>query len=225
MRALPLYAPACRSGIVLGLSLLASGNLCAAGFALNEMGAAAIGNAFAGSAAFAEDLGTIYYNPAGLSRMSGRQFMLAGTALRPSVQFANQGTLAPAGTAAIGGNGGDAGGWNAVPAVFYAADLAPRLRLGIGLHSPFGLKTDYEEGWVGRYQALKSELKTININPALAYAVNEQFSVGIGVSAQYAKVELSRAIDFGAVCAARVGLAACAGGGVVPQTQGRRATR
>jgi len=224
MRALSLYAPACRSCIVLGLSLLASGKIWAAGFALNEMSAAAIGNAFAGSAAVAEDLGTIYYNPAGLSRMSGRQFMLAGTALRPSVQFANRGTLAPAGNAATGANGGDAGGWNAVPAVFYAADLAPRLRLGIGLHSPFGLKTEYEEGWAGRYQALKSQLKTININPTLAYAVNEQFSVGIGVSAQYAKVELSRAIDFGTACAARVGLAACAGGGLLPQARDGRAT-
>lgn len=224
MRALSLYAPACRSCVVLGLSLLASGKIWAAGFALNEMSAAAIGNAFAGSAAVAEDLGTIYYNPAGLSRMSGSQFMLAGTALRPSVQFANRGTLAPAGNAATGGDGGDAGGWNAVPAVFYAADLAPRLRLGIGLHSPFGLKTEYEEGWAGRYQALKSQLKTININPTLAYAVNEQFSVGIGVSAQYAKVELSRAIDFGGVCASRVGLAACAGGGLLPQARDGRAT-
>jgi long-chain fatty acid transport protein len=224
MRALSLYIPACRRCIVLGLALLCSGEIGAAGFALNEMSAAAIGNAFAGSAAAAEDIGTIYYNPAGLSRMSGRQFMLTGTALRPSVQFANQGTLGPAGSPATGGNGGDAGSWNVVPALFYAADLAPRLRLGIGVYSPFGLKTDYDERWVGRYQALKSELKTLNLNPTLAYAVSEQFSVGIGVSAQYAKVELSRAIDFGSVCAARVGLAACARGGLLPQGKDGQAT-
>lgn len=222
MRALtPGALPSCRR-IVPGLLLLACADIRAAGFALNEMSASAIGNAFAGSAAVAEDLGTIYYNPAGLSRMSGRQFMLAGTALRPSVAFRNGGTLSPAGNAATGGNGGDAGGWNAVPALFYADDLAPGLRLGIGVHSPFGLKTDYEAGWAGRYQALKSEIKTININPTLAYAVNEQFSVGIGLSAQYAKVELSRAIDFGSVCAARVGLAACAGGGLLPQARDGR---
>jgi len=173
----------------------------AGGFALNEMSAASVGNAHAGGAAAADDLGTLYYNPAGLTRLPGRQFMAVGSAIRPSAKFSNNGSTTVGGPLR-GGNGGDAGDWAVVPALFYSMDLQPNLRFGIGVHAPFGLKTEYDADWVGRYQALKSELKTINFNPTLAYKVNNQLSLGAGVSAQYADVEISRAIDFGLLAGA-----------------------
>ncbi|MET0961415.1 MAG: outer membrane protein transport protein [Noviherbaspirillum sp.] len=196
----------------------------AAGFALNEMSAAAIGGAFAGAGATAQDIGTIYYNPAGLSRMTGRQFMAAGSLVRPSVRFGNEGSLSAAGTRMLGGNGGDAGDLSLVPAVFYAGDLASGWRFGIGLQSPFGLKTDYDAGWAGRYQALRSELKTININPTLSYALSDRLSIGMGISAQYAKVELSRAIDFGSACVGALGAANCVRAGFLPQARDGKVT-
>lgn len=165
----------------------------AGGFALNEMSAASVANAHAGGAAAAEDLGTLYFNPAGLTRLPGRQFMAVGSLIRPSAEFSN------AGPSTAGGNGGDAGSWAFVPALYYAMDLRPNLKLGIGMHSPFGLKTEYDADWAGRYQALKSELRTVNINPTLAYRVNNQLSLGAGVSAQYADVEISQAINIGAL--------------------------
>ncbi len=191
----------------------------AGGFALNEMSAASVGNAHAGGAALAEDAGTIYYNPAGLTRMSGRQFTISASAIHPSAEFENRGSVSAAGTPLTGGNGGDAGRWSGVPALFYAMDLAPGLRFGLGVHSPFGLVTDYDAGWVGRYQALKSELQSIDINPVLAYRINDVFSVGGGISAQYVHVELSRAIDFGSVCIGSLGAAACAPLGFLPQAR------
>lgn len=195
-----------------------------AGFALNEMSAAAIGNAFAGAGATAEDASTIYYNPAGLSRMTGRQFSLTGSAIKPSIRFENRGSTTATGAALSGGNGGDAGSWAAIPALYFATDVVPGLRFGIGLQSAFGLKTEYDNGWVGRYQALKSELQTFNLNPTLSYAVNDKLSLGIGVSAQYAKVELTRAIDFGTVCAGALGVARCAPIGFLPQSKDGKVT-
>jgi long-chain fatty acid transport protein len=200
------------------------GEARAGGFALNEMSAASVGNAHAGSAATAEDISTIYYNPAGLSRTSGRQFMLAGSEIRPSVNFENRGSVSAIGTPLTGGNGGEAGDWSLVPALYYAMDLAPGLRFGLGIQAPFGLKTDYESNWAGRYQALKSELKSIDINPSLAYRLNDNLAVGAGVSAQYVDVELSRAIDFGSVCVGTLGPAACAPIGFVPQARDGKAT-
>jgi long-chain fatty acid transport protein len=205
---------ACAVGLA-GLFVL--GDACAAGFALNEMSAGAIGTAFAGVAATAEDASTIFYNPAGLARMSGRQFLAVGSGVKPAVQFSNAGSTSAARTPATGGDGGDAGGWSFVPALFYAADLTPALRWGIAFQSPFGLKTSYDEGWAGRYQALKSELKTYNFNPTLSYKLNETWSLGAGVSAEYADVELSRAIDFGSACVGSLGAANCARAGVLPQ--------
>ena len=37
------------------------------------------------------------------------------------------------------------------------------------MNVPFGLETDYSRDWVGRYHAVRSELTTININPAVAW--------------------------------------------------------
>lgn len=201
------------------VALFLSPPVHAGGFALSEMSAASLGNAHAGGAALAEDASTIYYNPAGLTRMSGRQFTISASAIRPSAEFENRGSVSAAGTPLAGGNGGDAGSWSGVPALFYAMDLASGLRFGLGVHSPFGLVTDYDAGWVGRYQALKSELQSININPVLAYRINDVFSVGGGISAQYVHVELSRAIDFGSVCVGSLGAGTCAPLGFLPQAR------
>lgn len=190
----------------------------AGGFALSEMSAASLGNAHAGAAAAAEDLSTIYFNPAGLTRLSGRQFMVSGSAIRPSANFENRGSFSAAGPLS-GGNGGDAGSWALVPALYYAMDISPDLRFGLGMQVPFGLTTEYDAGWVGRYQALKSDLITVDINPTLAYRLSDTVSVGGGVSAQYVNVELSRAIDFGSVCVGSAGLATCSAIGFLPQAR------
>ncbi|HCY63959.1 MAG TPA: transporter [Oxalobacteraceae bacterium] len=208
-------------------TLSLSNAVYASGFSLNEMSAASVGNALAGGAAAAEDIGTIYYNPAGLARMSGKQFMVVGSAIRPSSKFSNSGSISAAGTPMTGGNGGDAGGLALVPAMYFAMDLTPRLRFGIGLQSPFGLKTEYDAGWSGRYHALTSDMKTININPSLSYKLNDKVALGAGISAQYVDVKLSKAIDFGSICFGTFGAGAaaiCGPGGFLPQARDGVAT-
>ena len=49
--------------------------------------------------------------------------------------------------------------------------INPQWSFGLGINVPFGLKTEYDDGWIGRYQGLKSEIKTINVNPALSWQV------------------------------------------------------
>ena len=177
----------------------ASGLASAAGFALIEQNASGLGNAYAGGAAIAEDASTIFFNPAGLSRISGKQLVVSGEAIGLSVKFQNQGSTAGGGAPVTGGNGGDAGGWAVVPNLYFATDIAPQWKFGVGVNAPFGLKTDYDAGWAGRYQALETKVETLNINPSVAYQVNDQVSVGGGVSAMYIKGNLSKAIDFGLI--------------------------
>jgi long-chain fatty acid transport protein len=215
----PALAAPGLAAIVSVCALLPFSHAYASGFALNEMSAGGVGNAHAGGAAAAEDPGTIYYNPAGLTMMSGRQFMAVGSLIGTSTKFDNRRSVSATGMPLSGGNGGDAGDWALVPALYYAMDVDPRLRFGIGLQAPWGLKTEYDANWVGRYQALKSELVSVNINPALAYRYNDQLSLGAGVSAQYVDVELTRAIDFGSVCAVAIGPVPCAASGFRPQAR------
>lgn len=182
---------------VLGMSTSAF----SAGFALIEQSASGMGNAFAGAAAVAEDASTVYFNPAGLMLLNGQQVVAAGHVIAPQAQFKNQGSthvLAPATAGSLsGGNGPDGGELGLVPNTYYSAKLNDKLALGLGVNAPFGMATEYDRTWVGRYHAIRSELQTVNINPSVAFRVNEHLSLGGGVNVQYLKAELSNAIDFG----------------------------
>jgi long-chain fatty acid transport protein len=74
-----------------------------------------------------------------------------------------------------------------------------RFSIGVGAFSPFGLITEYDPSWVGRYHAVKSDLKTANISPSAAYRLTDTLSVGGGADIQYIRAELSSAIDFGTI--------------------------
>ncbi len=196
------------AGLVGGAALVASAELSAAGFALVEQSASGQGNAFAGATAAAEDASTIFFNPAGMTRIRGRQAVAGLHWISPQSDFTNDGSHLPA---ALGGGaltgGGDDGGKDAfVPNLYYLQPVGDDLVAGIGINVPFGLSTEYDAGWVGRYHAIESEVTTVNVNPSLAWRVNDRLSVGGGVSAQYIDVTLTSAIDLGALCFATTSL-------------------
>jgi long-chain fatty acid transport protein len=166
-----------------------SDGAAAAGFQLLEQNASGLGNAFAGTAAVAEDTSTIFFNPAGMMRLPGSQGVIAASAIRPSAKFHDAGS---SGALPVGADeGGDAGDWAVLPALYYAGDINANWKMGLGINAPFGLKTEYNSGWIGRFQGIKSDLQTVNINPSLAYKVNDMVSVGFGISAEKAKAELT----------------------------------
>ena len=94
-------------------------------------------------------------------------------------------------------SGGDAGESALVPNFYYAHPAGDNLVLALGIHVPFGLATEYDADWVGRYHAIKSDLKSINFNPSLAYRLSYKMTLGLGFSVQQLEAELSNAIDFG----------------------------
>ncbi|WP_455234362.1 OmpP1/FadL family transporter [Thiogranum longum] len=180
------------------LTAFSSGSM-AAGFALIEQSASQMGNAFAGGSAVANDASTIFFNPAGLTRVP-HQLILAGHIVRTSAEFSGSATDLLGNPVARGGDGGDAGTTALVPNLYYALPLDRGFVFGLGVNVPFGLSTEYNDGWVGRYHAVKSEVTTVNINPSLAYKVNDDFSVGFGLNAQYIDAELTQNIDQGSLC-------------------------
>lgn len=181
------------AGSVMAVLAAMSGTAAASGFALIEQSASGLGNAYAGGAASAEDASTIFFNPAGMSRLSGKQIVVALHAIKPSAKFSDNGlsSTATASGQLLGSNGGDAGSLALVPNFYFAMEINPQMRFGLGINAPFGLKTDYEAGWAGRFQALKSEVKTVNINPSLSYKVNEVVSLGLGIDYQKIEAELT----------------------------------
>jgi long-chain fatty acid transport protein len=188
---------------VLSVALLVTPMMSnAAGFALIEQSGSGMGNAYAGASAIAEDASTIYFNPAGMTYIEGTQVVGALHLIKPSGEFNNEGSLPgatiPLGNRPLGGEGGDIGDLAFVPNFYYKRDISEAVKFGLGVGAPFGLKTEYSKDWIGRFQGIKSELKTVNINPALAFKVNDQLSLGFGVSAMWIQAELTSAINLGA---------------------------
>lgn len=167
-----------------------SGVASASGFQLMEQNASGIGNAYAGSAAVAENASTIYYNPAGMTQLQGINVSGGVTAIRPSYKFSDNGSVVPFGGS--GSNGGDAGSWAAVPNGYASWGVTKDLYVGLGISSPFGLKTEYSPDWVGRYQSIRFDIKTVNVNPSIAYRVNEKVSLGFGLNWQRIEAEYLR---------------------------------
>ena len=204
-----------KSSISLAVSaVLASGlfatQASAAGFALIENSASGMGNAFAGGSAIADDASTVWFNPAGMTRLKGSQMTVGGHIIMTSADFTNQGSTDVL-TGPLSGSEDDGGITSVVPNFYYVTDLGGDAWFGLGITVPFGLSTEYDEGWVGRYGATTSEVSTINFNPSFAFKHSDALSIGLGLNIQYIEAALENELDSGVICAGVV-----AGAGNIP---------
>jgi long-chain fatty acid transport protein len=191
--------------VVACLALIGAEAAYGAGFEVQELSTRSLGNANAGKAAAGEDAAIAFFNPAGMTLFKQMTLSVPVQALNTTGEFKNNGSSYVAGGGIGGGDGGDPGGLSIIPSIYFIAPVMEDLAVGLSINSPFGLKTDYDSGWMGRYHALESDLKTYNVNAAVAYRFDEVFSVGAGVSWQYATATLSNAIDFGTIGFAQLG--------------------
>lgn len=185
-----------------------SGSASAAGFQLlGEQNASGIGNAGAGSAAVAENASTIFYNPAGMTQLRDREISVGGTLVKTNFEFSNNGSSAGA-TLGASGNGGNGGAFGLVPNAYMSWALAKDIHVGLGIGAPFGLKTEYDNPWIGAAQSVSFDIKTMNLNPSVAWRANEWVSLGFGVNLQRVDAEYIRAaaaINLGAGTAGAAG--------------------
>ena len=212
VRRVPSLAGICEAAAVVANVLFAcsaADEAAAAGYALREQSSSALGSAFAGSAASATDLSYMFFNPAGITRLTGDQALAGVSAILPQAEFKNGEGSTASGVPLAGGNGGNDVVPNSVVPVFYALwdvqrsfGLDENIKAGLGVNVPFALESDYADGWVGRYQALHSRLVTFNVNPVVAYEIVDGVSVAAGLQVQYASARLTNAVDFGSIALA-----------------------
>lgn len=197
---MPRLAPA---AALLLVGLLA-GRAEAAGFALREQSAAAQGNAFAGATAGADDISYMFFNPAAISRLTTPYEIVTGaTLVVPRLKLQDSRASTVLGTP-IGGSTPqrDIGEDALIPATYAALRLHEQWVVGLGINAPFGLSTEYPSSWVGRYQAIHSSLKTIDLTPTVAWSPDPRLSLAVGLQANYTDADISSAIDFGTIGAA-----------------------
>jgi long-chain fatty acid transport protein len=186
-----------RSPIAIAVALLAPTVVFGAGFALQENSGSGLGNAFAGGAAVAEDASTLWSNAAGMARLGSGQVAGALNLIQPSLKFRNANSIAAA-QQPLGNEGGDAGSLNFVPNLYVTMPIDKQWSVGLGVNAPFGLVTEYENGWIGRFQGLKSDIQTINVNPAVAWKVTENLAIGLGASYQHIDATFTSNVNYSA---------------------------
>lgn len=187
------------------LGTLVAGQASASGFQLREQSVKNLGKANAGSIV-GKDASNVSLNPAAMTNLDKNTFQADVTVIDLTADFTGSGRVLGSPAAPLsGGNGGDPGDPTVVPnmaAVFPLHGALEGMTVGASIGAPFGLKTDYEPGWVGRYRALTSDLKTIDLTLSAAVKVSDSVSVGAGLIYERAEATLSKAIDFGsAICA------------------------
>ena len=159
------------------------GIILAGGFQINEHGAKAmgLGGAFT---AVANDASAIYWNSAGMTQLSGTNFLLGSALIAPSSSFRG---VSPA--VDISRMKSQA----FFPShLFITHSFNESFSAGLGLTTPFGLGTHWKDGWVGRYLALETELKTFWVPITFAYSPVENFSIGAGFIYSFADVLITR---------------------------------
>ena len=202
------------------LGMVAAGSAFASGFQLLEQSASGLGEAFAGSGANAEDASTAYFNPASMVFMPKRNQISAGIVMiNPTMQFQDKGSTAPALTT-TGGDSGDAAPWAGVPNIHATWGVTDNISLGFSAGGPFGLRTDYDDSWRGRFLAEKSDLKGKNFNPSIAWKITPKIAIGAGANYQTFDAELTQAINFSALMCSTASVAQLCSAGLLSNNDG-----
>lgn len=163
----------------------------AAGFYIQEQSVKGLGAAFSGSTTSIDDASTVYFNPAGMTKLERMQLNAGVNLLIPDASLTDTGSTLPFGGGAAGGDdGGNPYSPTPIPNLYAVAPLGHNFWAGIGVSAPFGLASDYGDTWFGRFDSTETELKTIDIAPSIAYKANDWLSIGGGIDFQYADATL-----------------------------------
>ena len=197
------------SVVLIALACAGPGVANAAGFSLLEQTGSGIGYAYAGAAASADDASAMFFNPAALSLLDSPQAAVAAHAIVLETNFRDRGSTLPPGSLGLlpaGATRDNAGDTIPLANAYFAWPMNEQLAFGLAINTPFGLKTDYDDPWIGRFQGIRSELKTVNVNPAVSYKLNDNVALGIGLDYQYADAELTNAVMLAAALEGRASI-------------------
>ncbi|HVO09406.1 MAG TPA: outer membrane protein transport protein [Vicinamibacteria bacterium] len=179
------------------------------GFQLFEHSASGLGNAYAGQAAGVKDASAIYFNPAALTRVKGWNVVASVEPIGLSTTFTDTGSSGPYFPTTTGGKlpfpvplgdtGGDAGKWIAVPSGYVSGQLGDKVFVGVGVDVPFGLQTEWSSTFMGRFRTTKSRVHALNVNPTIAFQVNDVLSLGVGADYQHLSADLNQMVAYGSL--------------------------
>lgn len=158
----------------------ATSTALAAGFQLTEQSSLGLGRAYAGAGIVGDDLSAVHYNPAGMTLLEGTRFQAGTTWIALNADY----------------NGKDGSSENGrlkgqmIPAGYVTHQVNDKVWLGFAMTVPFGMGTEYDRNWSQSQRGTNAKIYTFDMNPNIAWKVNDFLSLGAGISVQYAKAEL-----------------------------------
>jgi long-chain fatty acid transport protein len=190
-----------KASLPMAISLaLVSQSAFAEGYKLFEQSVSAAGNAYAGRGAQVTDASLVYSNPAALTELKGSQFSGGLNLIHATTRYKDATAQSANGMPVTGRDSGKLTLSELVPFAFYSDHLSEDISWGVGVYAPFGLSSNYQDDWVGRYFADETAIKVVAMQPTVAYKLNEAWSVGAGVSVNYAEGTLSKYKDHSGLC-------------------------
>ncbi|MEO1310645.1 MAG: OmpP1/FadL family transporter [Pseudomonadota bacterium] len=176
----------------------------ASGFQINQADARAIALSYAGVASMTGDVGFLSYSPAALRGLEGVQGTLGVVVLSPTSDYSNAEATVLGGLVPVSGatGGDDATPTVTIPTAAFGARLSDKIAVGFSLHTPFGLTTEYDPSWVGRYQGVDSEIVSVAGTFSASYDIHPLVTVAAGLRVQYLDAEFTNAVDAGSIAAA-----------------------
>ena len=164
----------------------ATSTALAAGFQLTEQSSLGAGRAYAGAGIVGDDLSAVHYNPAGMTLLEGTRFQAGGVWIGLNADYSSD----------ISGeseNGRLKG--QMIPAGYVTHQVNDQVWLGFAMTVPFGMGTEYSKDWEGAGRGTNAKIYTFDMNPSIAWKVNDFLSIGGGISVQYAKAELGMGLS------------------------------
>lgn len=185
--------------IYLCFGLLAATQANAAGYQLQEYSVTGLGRSFAGQGIMGDDFSALGYNPAGMNFVNQSGFQLGATTvdIRSKVRGESTDSMYPLGYTPKTSGKTSTRITRVLPSFFGQYKLNDKTTLGMGVYTPFGLATDYENDWFGNVHGKYSSISVINFTPAISYKLADSLSVGLGVNIQHAMARLTSSIPMG----------------------------
>ena len=156
----------------------------AAGFMLTEQSAGALGRAYAGVGVDGTDISGVYYNPATMTLHPGTSIQAGFVAVGLDLAFEGEDK--------DGNPTTENGQYNtqAIPHGYISHQLTDNMWIGLAMTVPFGMGTEYKDGWAWNSRGISAEVLTFDFNPNVAWKVSDKLSLGAGMSIQYAAADL-----------------------------------
>ena len=133
-----------------------------------------LGPALSGLTAQADNATTVFWSPAGITRLDQQELLvgatLAVTESKFEVDESNR----------SGGSADNDNSLLAIPSFYYAHPINDKWSAGAALTVPSGFGNTYGKSWSGRYLSEESDLAFVALSGTLGYRFNDHWSIGGG---------------------------------------------